>query len=161
MNIVHSNTGLIHLIAAILALIFGSLVLVKTKGTKWHKKMGYYYVWSMVVMLATSFMLFGLFGRWGIFHYASVVSSITLFMGVLPVIRRKGNWIVWHFSMMYWSIIGLYAAFLSEVFTRVLPTPFFTGVGIGTALIMIAGAIGFRKKSREWETQFEMYNQKR
>ncbi len=161
MNIINSFTGFIHLTTAFLSLISGTLVLAKRKGTSRHKKMGYAYVVSMTLMLGTSFMLYDLFGKWGIFHYGSVASAITLFFGVYPSIRRQGNWVVWHFSMMYWSIIGLYAAFVSEVFTRTLPTPFFTGVGIGTALIMIAGAIGFKIHSKKWETQFKTYNQKR
>ncbi len=161
MNIINSFTGLVHLITAFLALISGTMVLTKRKGTSWHRKMGYAYVISMILMLGTSFMLYDLFGRWGIFHYGSVLSAITLFFGVYPAIRRKGNWVVFHLSMMYWSIIGLYAAFASEVFTRVLPTPFFTGVGISSAAIMIAGAIGFIIHSKKWENQFKTFNQKR
>ncbi len=157
---VSGNVGLIHLLASLLALLFGTLVLAKRKGTRWHMKAGYLYVISMIVLLVSSFMLYNLFGRFGVFHYASILSSITLIMGMFPVIKKVENWVVHHFSWMYWSIIGLYAAFLSEVFTRILPTPFFTGVGLGTALIMLAGGIAFRVNSKKWQSQFKMYNQK-
>jgi uncharacterized membrane protein len=40
-NIVSGATGLIHLIASIIALITGLFVLTITKGTKTHKQIGY------------------------------------------------------------------------------------------------------------------------
>ncbi|MEP5611278.1 MAG: DUF2306 domain-containing protein [Cyclobacteriaceae bacterium] len=157
-SIVSGNVGLIHLASSAMAMILGAIILLERKGTRHHRRLGYVYVGCMVVLLVSSFMLYNLFGRFGIFHFASILSSLTLGMGMLPLIKRPEKWIIYHFSGMYWSVIGLYAAFLSELFTRVLPTPFFTGVGLGTAAIMIAGAIGFRYNSKKWENQFKAAN---
>lgn len=134
---------------------FGTVILIKAKGGKLHKVIGYCYVTSMLLLLITAFLLYNLFGGFGIFHIAAVVSSLTLIMGMLPVIRRRSpNWVIHHLAWMYWSVFGLYAAFASEVFTRVVPTEFFSGVGIATALIMAFGAIGFRRNKGKWENQF-------
>ncbi|MEQ9466244.1 MAG: DUF2306 domain-containing protein [Ekhidna sp.] len=153
-NLVSSEVGLVHLIASILALIFGSLILIMSKGTRRHKQVGYAYVASMLVLLFTSFMLYNLFGGFGVFHIASIVSSVTLLLGMMPVFFKPKNWILYHLSWMYWSVIGLYAAFASEVFTRFFPAPFFSAVGIATVLIMIVGGVGFRLGLKSWKEKF-------
>lgn len=157
-NIVSNNVGLVHLIASILALIFGSLILIMSKGTRRHKKVGYAYVVSMLVLLITSFMLYNLFGGFGVFHVASIVSSVTLLLGMIPIFFKPKNWILYHLSWMFWSVIGLYAAFASEVFTRFFPAPFFSAVGIATAMIMIAGGIGFGLSLNSWKEKFSRNN---
>lgn len=52
--IVHSSAGLTHLIAASMALVFGTWVLVIRKGTRFHRLPGYCYAFSMLVLNATS-----------------------------------------------------------------------------------------------------------
>ena len=144
--------GLIHLISAITSLISGTMVLALKKGTSIHKKIGYTYIVSMVISLTSSFMIYRLFGGFGVFHIASILSSITLVLGVIPAIRRKphNGWRFQHLSFMYWSIIGLYAAFASEVLTRVPETPFFGMVGIASALVIITGAVFFKRIAKIW-----------
>jgi len=155
-NLVGGPIGIIHLITSVLALIFGTTVLLMKKGTKTHKKMGYAYFVSMVVLLGTSFMLYRLFGGFGVFHYAALLSGLTLIFGMIPAWRKKprAGWLIRHFSFMYWSVIGLYAAFASEVLTRIPETPFFGMVGIATGTIMILGAIFFRRYRKAWSTLF-------
>ncbi len=152
---VSGNIGLIHLVASVLAVIFGTIILLQKKGTRLHKQIGYWYIGSMAVLLITAFMLYNLFGGFGIFHVAAIVSSVTLVMGMWPAFKRsKPNWIMHHLAWMYWSVFGLYAAFASEIFTRVVPTEFFSGVGIATGLIMAVGAIGFKRNKKIWEKKF-------
>ena len=55
---------------------------------------------------------------------------------------------------MYWSVIGLYAAFVSEVSVRVPQTPFYAMVGIGTGIVMLLGTIFFRIYKRKWKKEF-------
>ena len=150
----HDTIGLIHLLSACLALITGTMVLAMKKGTDTHIKIGYAYAVSMVIVVATAFMIYRLFGRWGIFHWAALVSGATLAGGMIPVILRKpkGSWLGLHFSFMYWSVIGLYAAFVSEVVTRVPESPFFGMVGIGTGIVVTAGGIYFYFGKHKWES---------
>lgn len=149
----HDTIGLIHLLSACLALITGTMVLAMKKGTAKHKKAGYIYAVSMVVVVSTAFMIYRLFGGWGIFHWAALVSGVTLAGGMIPVILRKpkSDWLGLHFGFMYWSVMGLYAAFVSEVATRVPESPFLGMVGIGTGIVMTAGGIYFYFRKHKWE----------
>lgn len=158
MKFYHDSIGLIHLISACIALVVGTFVLISQKGTRKHKKVGYIYFASMLILNVTAFMIYRLFGGFGIFHFAAIVSLVTLIAGMLPIYFKSKNWLIQHFSFMYWSVMGLYAAFASEVLTRVPEAPFFGMVGIATGLIMITASIIFRKKKNEWMNQFNTRN---
>ena len=153
---IFSTAGWVHLIASILALITGTMILAMKKGTKTHIKIGYVYAVAMVVVVATAFMIYRLFGGWGIFHWAATLSGLTLMGGMVPAILRrpKGNWMGLHFSFMYWSVMGLYAAFVAETLVRIPSSPFLGMVGIGTALVMLAGGAYFYYRSPYWTEQF-------
>lgn len=148
----HDTIGLIHLLAAILALITGTAVLAMKKGTYRHKKIGYFYAASMLGVNLTAFMIYRLFGGFGIFHIAALVSLLTLLGGMIPaLLRRPKNWLSLHFVFMYWSVMGLYAAFVSEIATRVPESPFLGMVGIATGTVMFfAGGYYYWRKHR-WE----------
>lgn len=151
-TIIYSTTGLIHFIAAIVALVTGTAVLIIKKGTKNHKTTGYVYTGSMLVVNITAFMIYRLFGGFGIFHIAAFVSLLTVAAGMVPALFRKpkGSWLTLHVSFMYWSVMGLYAAFVSEILTRIPSSPFFGTIGIVTALIMLLAGIGFQCKKGHW-----------
>ena len=155
-NIIESPAGLIHLIASTFALIFGAMVLVMHKGTKNHVKIGYAYFVSMLLLIATAFMIYRLFDGWGIFHYLTVTSLITLLIGMVPIwLKPKNiNWKYLHFCFMYWSVIGLYAAFAAELLTRIPQTPFMGMVGVATGVIMLFGTIIFGKNKKKWSLAF-------
>lgn len=155
-NIVGGTTGSIHLISSIIALITGTLVLLTKKGTKRHKQIGYAYVVSMGTLILTAFMIYRLFGGWGIFHYTTVVSLLTIGLGMIPIWTKRPvkKWKYLHFSFMYWSVMGLYAAFAAEVLTRIPETPFFGMVGMVTGIIMIVGGIFFRVNKSKWAKLF-------
>ncbi len=152
----HSIEGFVHFVTAMIAMIAGTVVLFARKGTSFHKRWGYVYFVSMTVMLTTSFMIYMLFKGFGVFHYGAIASSITLVAGFVPVILRKpiSNWLEWHFSMMYWSVMGLYAAFFAETFTRIPSSPFFGMVGITFLLTMIVGGFYWRKLKVKWAQLF-------
>jgi len=164
--IVTDNVGLLHLIVSVIALLTGSLVLGLTKGTKTHKRIGYVYSTAMLIVLVTAFTMYNLFGTWGIFHWTAVVSSITIVFGLIPIFTRrpKKSYISLHFSFMYWSVIGLYGAFIAEMFVR-LPKIVFEGgrpnymfynmLGIAVAITMGLGAYFFIKQKPKWEKIFE------
>lgn len=142
--------------ASVVALISGTLVLMTRKGTKRHKQIGYVYALSMLILILSAFMIYRLFSGWGIFHYATIGSLLTLAMGMIPVWTKKPtrSWIFRHFTFMYWSIIGLYAAFAAEVLTRIPKAPFWGMVVIATLLIMIIGNVFFRINRPKWAKQF-------
>ncbi len=159
--IVHGPIGAIHLLFSILSMITGLLVLLLKKGTTRHKRLGYLYAVSMFIVNLTACMIYRLYGRFGIFHWMAVMSCAVLFTGLYPVIRKKGNnYLLIHFTCMYWSVIGLYSAFMAELFTR-LPaiilttagrpmTVFYQLAGMGIALVMLLGLYFFLKYRQQW-----------
>jgi uncharacterized membrane protein len=151
-HLVGDTYGLIHLISSIVALVTGTLVLMIKKGTIRHKQMGYVYVISMVLLLLTSFMIYRLFNGWGIFHYTTIASLLTISLGMIPIWTKKPTqqWKYMHFSFMYWSVIGLYSAFVAEVLTRIPETPFFGMVGMAFVIIMLAGSVFFGVHKSKW-----------
>lgn len=158
---VGSWIGLIHLIASIFALVFGSWVLVAEKGTPFHRKIGYLYAISMALLIITALMIYRLFGMFGIFHIAALVSLITLACGMIPAVLRKPekSWLNWHFISMYWSVMGLYAAFVAEILTRVPQTKFFWMVGLATFGVMAIANVIFRIYHKKWEKLAAVYTE--
>ncbi|MCX2679069.1 DUF2306 domain-containing protein [Galbibacter sp. EGI 63066] len=148
--------GLIHLISSIIALVAGTLALFMKKGTIRHKQIGYVYVISMVLLLLSAFMIYRLFNGWGVFHYATIASLLTISLGMIPIWTKKPTkkWKYMHFSFMYWSVIGLYAAFVAEVLTRIPETPFFGMVGISFVIITLAGGVFFGVNKSKWSSLF-------
>lgn len=151
--------GWLHLIASILALVFGTWVLITRKGTRAHRSVGHLYAGSMILLIATAFLIYRLFGRFGVFHVAAVVSAVTLAGGMIPaVLRRPKGWLNLHFSFMYWSVFGLYAAFVAEVATR-LPVrtmftsgrTFLTTVIVSSLATMCIGQIIFFVYKKRWQ----------
>ncbi len=163
--LITDNVGLVHLIVSIIALITGSLVLGMTKGTKNHKKIGYVYSIAMLLVLITAFAMYNLFGKWGIFHWSAVLSSLTLGCGLIPIFTKKPkkNYISLHFSFMYWSVIGLYGALMAETFVRLpkivvesgIPNAmFYNMTDIAVGITMSLGAYFFIKLRPKWEKTF-------
>ena len=157
-NIIGDEIGLVHLISSCFALIFGTYTLIAKKGTKQHIKIGYLYVISMGILSLTAFMIYRLFNGWGIFHYTTLLSLVTIILGMVPIWTKKPakKWKYLHFSFMYWSVIGLYAAFAAEILVRIPKTPFFGMVGIATGTIMLIGGIIFGMNKGKWEKIFSI-----
>ena len=154
--LVGDTYGFIHLVSSIVALVTGTLVLIMKKGTVRHKQIGYVYVISMVFLLLTALMIYRLFNGWGIFHYTTIISLLTISLGMIPIWTKRPSrkWKYMHFSFMYWSVMGLYSAFVAEVITRIPETPFFGMVGVAFVLIMIAGGVCFGVNKSKWSSLF-------
>lgn len=156
LTIIHSNTGLIHLILSIISLIAGTFILCSKKGTRIHKQAGYTYVASMLGVNGTAFSLYQLFGAFGPFHIAAVISLVTLLAGMIPVLFRINGWFNLHVAFMYYSVIGLYAAFASEILVRIPGIAFGPAVGLATAIVMIAAVIMFKVLFPKWQIKFSV-----
>ena len=145
----HSSTGVIHTFFALLSMVLGSWVLLKRKGTTIHKRIGHAYVASMILLNATSFGMHT-FGAFGPFHFAAVMSLGTVIAGIIPAIRRKNSkWVIQHYYFMSWSVVGLYAAFWSEVGTRVIDIKlFWWAVALATGLTVAIGARVIKKQAK-------------
>ena len=114
-----STSGAFHLAFAVLAILFGGVVLVLPKGGRWHRTVGQGYFWSMVGVVATSFTMYRLTGEVTPFHFAAAISGLTIAGGMWTVLRRRpGHWVHAHALWMTWSYVGLIAALVAESLTR-------------------------------------------
>lgn len=151
LHIINSGVGLFHTICAILAIIFGTLVLVNKKGTKKHKRLGLVYITNMLLLNTTAFGIYN-FGKFSMFHAFAILSLGSIIMGIIPIIRRKGNWFKRHFYLMSWSVVGLYCAFWAEIGVRFFDMKFFWWVVmLATAATSAIGAIIINKEAKKLE----------
>jgi uncharacterized membrane protein len=163
-NIISGQTGLIHLVFAIAALILGTIVILKPKGTRNHKKIGYFYLISMLGLNLTAFMIYRLYNSFGIFHWLAVISLLTISAGMTPMLLRSPkNYVTLHFNFMFWSVIGLYAAFFAETLTRIpdvviesgIPnSTFYSIAGVTMLITMGVGAFFIIINWKKW-TKFD------
>lgn len=133
----------LHMATAIIAMVAGLFVLLQTKGTRRHRRIGYLYVVSLVTLNVSSFFIFKLTGRFSPFHVAAFLSLATVIAGFLPVYWRRPaqGWLVLHLQFMAWSYIGLLAAAASELAVRIPESPFWWAVIASSAVIFMAGAV--------------------
>ena len=132
-----NSIGVLHTAFGAAALACGLAVVLRPKGTGWHRAVGWAYAASMVGLFATSFLIYRLFGRFGPFHWAAIAGAATLAAGLLPVLLRRPRrtWVERHAYLMSYSYLGLLAAAGAEVATR-LP-----GAGFGAATLLASLAV--------------------
>lgn len=143
--------GLIHFGSAISAMISGMAVIFLKKGTKKHVYLGYFYVACMLILNTTALLIYDLFDGFGPFHYMALFSLATVLGGLVPAFLKKpkDKWLDMHYEFMNWSVIGLYAAFWAETFSRFFRfAGFWTLVIIASSLTLIIGAIILKKKKK-------------
>ena len=117
---IHDTTGLVHTLAATVAMISGAIVLLRPKGGRIHRLIGYLYASSMILMLGTLFAMYRLTGSFNVLHGGAIFSTLTLFIGLNYAITRRpvGQWFIGHYHWMSWPYVGLIAAFFAELSTR-------------------------------------------
>lgn len=146
------SIGLAHFSFAILSMIFGALIIFIKKGGAIHKKLGYFYFFSMIGLNVTALMLYKLFGFFGPFHVFALISLAGVIAGFLPAYLKKpkNTWLEYHYEFMNWSVVGLYAAFWSETFTRFFSFQGWYGfwmlVGVATGVTVAIGGYLIKKK---------------
>ena len=114
--------GQVHTVFSLIAVFAGGIVFVMTKGTRRHRTFGHIYFTSMTGMIVTSFSIYDLTGSFNGLHWGALVSAITLGMAMFHVLSRrpKNNWMVWHSNWMSWSYVGVVAALIAEILTRIV-----------------------------------------
>ena len=150
-NIINSPIGTVHLVASIIALLTGLFVILRGhKGNNLHKKVGYVYVIAMVLLNATAFGIYN-FGSFSMFHFFALVSSVSIVGGIVPMFLNLHNRMVYHYKFMSWSVVGLYAAFVAEIFTRFVRFDYFwVVIIIGTILVSAIGGYLINKNEKRF-----------
>jgi uncharacterized membrane protein len=134
--------GQAHFYMAILALTTGAVVVLRRKGTVSHRWCGRIYLVSMLTVNISALSIYQLWGHFGPFHIAAIISLLSVLMGIMAVWRRSSvhDWKIAHAYWMSWSYVGLLAAAVSESSTRYLNFDFGWTVGIATAAVVMVGA---------------------
>jgi uncharacterized membrane protein len=159
------SLGWTHTIAAVTALATGAAVLLARKGTRRHRQLGWAYVVSMLLLNGTALLIYRLFGRFGPFHVGAIFSFITVVAGTAAAlgarrarVRRdavaRARALERHYQWMTWSYVGLAAAAVSEIATRMpalRPRPgqgmaFGITVAVATLLVVGVGARLIRRR---------------
>ena len=146
------SLGWTHTGAALTALAAGAAVLLTRKGTRRHRQLGWAYVVSMLLLNGTALLIYRLFGRVGPFHVGAVFSLVTVVAGTVAALgaRRaragrdavaRARALERHYQWMTWSYVGLAAAAVSELATRMpalRPRP---GQGLAFGLTVAAATL--------------------
>lgn len=137
-----SAVGWIHTGFATCALVTGTIVVFRPKGTRNHRLLGRLYVGSMVGLLGTAFLIYRLFGGFGVFHWLAVLGALTLIGGFVAA-RLRGSisgWLEPHYYLMGYSYVGLVAATGAEIAVRVPGAGFAWAAGAASVIVTIVGA---------------------
>lgn len=94
--------GAIHVAFCIAALVSGAGVILNPKGTARHRLIGRVYAFSMVGMNGSALLIYRLFGAFGPFHVAAIVSLATVAVGVYAIRfkRPRKTWYRVHAEVM-------------------------------------------------------------
>jgi uncharacterized membrane protein len=135
-------------------MLLGARVLMAPKGTRAHRRTGCAYAIAMLLVNGSALGIYRLFGGFGPFHVAAFISLLTLIAGLRPMLRRprKEGWLLAHMNYMYWSVVGLYAAFASELMVRSpLRGGFTVLVAGGTVLTMVLAGLFQKRLMARWQ----------
>lgn len=139
-----STLGWIHTIFGLVALVAGTAVIFLKKGGRWHRTLGHVYLTNMLALNVSALFIYKLYGHFGPFHWMALGSLLTLVAGMVPVFTRlpKGGWLQLHAAFINGSYVGLVAAFLAEITSRLPGTEDSFGlvVGLTSALVIGIGA---------------------
>ena len=159
------SLGWTHTVAALAALVAGAAVLLTRKGTRRHRQLGWAYVVSMLLLNGTALLIYRLTGRFGPFHVGAVFSFVTVVAGTAAALgarcararhnpMERARALERHYQWMTWSYVGLAAAAVSELATRMpalRPRPgqgmvFGITVAVATLIVVGVGAQLIRRR---------------
>jgi uncharacterized membrane protein len=155
-GLVHSPLGTIHLVSSLLSMVAGGIILILPKGNRRHKQIGYFYLCSMIIVNISAMGIYHMTGAFGLFHVAAIVGFLAMAGGMIPLflpnVDRRTK--VMHLWFMYYSVLGLYAAFFAEISVRIPGVPFYPMVGVATVVVCGGGTLIILRKRRVWEKHF-------
>lgn len=146
-----STIGWIHTGFGVCALVTGTAVVLRPKGTRRHRLLGRLYVMSMLGLLGTAFLIYRLFDGFGVFHWLAVVSALTLIggFGAARVRRSVSGWLEPHYYLMGYSYLGLLSATGAEIAVRVPDAAFAWAAGGASVIVTLAGAYVIHSRANE------------
>jgi uncharacterized membrane protein len=146
-----TTMGWFHLSFAAFGLVAGAIQLIRRKGDRIHRALGYAYVYGMIISNTTALMLYRFTGSFNVFHAGAIVNFACIIAALIPVLRtpRAPDWMAKHYRWMAGSYIGLAAAASTEFSVRVLPLGSRGAVwlvaGIAIAIVSAIGSMLIRR----------------
>jgi uncharacterized membrane protein len=149
-------SGIAHVILGFTSLVLGVGIFCLTKGTDLHRAVGALYVLSMFGLNVTALTIYRIFGGFGVFHVLSLINVVLLLAGFGAVLlqRPRKKWLRYHYYFMGWSYVGLWAATVSEVTTRVLGWSFVMAVAAPTIAVTLMGGAWVQLRQRRTLARF-------
>lgn len=108
--------GAAHFVLAIVALVLGARVLMRRKGTAWHKGQGRWFAGAMVALNVAGLFVHQDTPGYGPFHLLAIVSLGTLAGGIMMA-RTAGSTrarVLNHAYFMCWAYAGLVTAGIGQ-----------------------------------------------
>lgn len=131
--------GLLHVVLALVSLLSGTFVLLRRKGNATHRRLGRVYLFSMLGLNLTALLNYELFGFFGPFHWMALISLASIVGGYLVVRRKRPGWKPAHAYFMTGAYVGLVAATVAEIASRIPGWSFGASVVISSVLVILAG----------------------
>jgi len=100
----------------------------------------------MLAVNGTALMIYELFGHFGPFHWMALASLASVVAGYWPARRRRAGWRARHAYYMTGSYVGLLAALVSEISTRIVAVPFFAAVALASFAVIGVGIWLMRRR---------------
>jgi uncharacterized membrane protein len=104
----------IHTTCSIIALIVGIDVLLRKKGSKLHKILGWIFCISMVLSSISSFWI-RKFGEFSWIHILSILTLFWLFKAIYVVRKKPHNWMFFHILNMTNAFSGIIIASIGVI----------------------------------------------
>ncbi|WP_347218914.1 hypothetical protein [Chryseobacterium sp.] len=86
----HVSNIIVHVISGTIALIVGFLILIKTKGTPLHVKLGYFFVYCMIVVVTTGAFGVIVFKRNLFLLLITILAAYNTYSG-FRILKEKSN----------------------------------------------------------------------
>lgn len=143
--------GWFHLALAAFGLVAGAIQLIRRKGDRVHRALGYAYVYGMIIANATALTMYRFTGSFNAFHAGAIVNLVCIIAAMIPVLRtpRAADWKAQHYRWMASSYVGLAAAASTELAVRVLPLGSRSAVwlvaGVAVLVVSVVGSILIRR----------------
>jgi len=129
-----SLIGWLHTLACLIALATGAYVLTARKGTRLHRRLGWWYAGSMLVLNLSVMVIYRFdivpgrvpqvgAGHFGIFHWFAVIALASVAVAIFAALRQRRSavWAHVHAQAMLGSYYGLIGGLINEMFARILP----------------------------------------
>lgn len=104
-----TTRGWFHLAFAAFGIVAGAIQLLRRKGDRLHRALGYAYVYGMIISNATALTMYRFTGSFNVFHAGAIVNFACIIAAMLPVLRapRTPDWMMKHYRWVSASYIGL------------------------------------------------------